>query len=223
LTLFSFISIILVPEMQAARYRGNPWVSAQRDKNMSKVPEKRILLGRERGYLSAATTQYRFIIFLLITLGVYTFLLKVFQKLAEIVQLSVFFPIALVTLLLFIGIVGTMYSHTFAGPLARIRRALDQVADGDTGISLRLRDSDDPLLKDLVSAITKLCECSRNHSAQIHEAASSLRTDIVKLQEKVHANADKGEVQALIDGLRRKQDVLDAALKSHGKVNKGQE
>jgi len=185
---------------------------------MPKIPEKRILLGKDRGYLSAAATQYRFIIFLLITLGVYTFLLKVFQKLAEIVQLSVFFPIALVTLLLFIGIVGTMYSHTFAGPLSRIRRALDQVADGDTSISLRLRDSDDPLLKDLVHTITVLCECSRNHSAQIHEAADSLRADIVMLQGKVRANADKGEVQALVDSLRRKQDLLETAIKPHVKA-----
>lgn len=185
---------------------------------MPKIPEKRILLGKDKGYLSAAATQYRFIIFLLITLGVYTFLLKVFQKLAEIVQLSVFFPIALITLLLFIGIVGTMYSHTFAGPLARIRRALDQVAEGDTSISLRLRDSDDPLLKDLVHTITVLCESSRNASAHLHEVSRGLRADIMLLHEKIHNNADKTEVQALVDSLRGKQDLLDKAIKPHLKA-----
>ena len=65
---------------------------------------KRHVLGRGKGHLSAAGPQYRFIIFLLIVLGAYTFLLKVFQKLAEIVQLPVFLPIALITLLFFIGV-----------------------------------------------------------------------------------------------------------------------
>jgi signal transduction histidine kinase len=180
---------------------------------MPKIPEKRILVGKERGYLSAAATQYRFIIFLLITLGVYTLLMKVFQKLAEIVQLSVFFPIALVTLLLFVGIVGTLYSHTFAGPLSRIRRALEQVAEGDTSISLRLRDSDDPLLKELVKTITALCENSRSTQGVARAASAVLRDDIAALQEKILGGADKAEVQRLLEGVKKKQEALENALR----------
>jgi len=186
---------------------------------MPNTPGKRILLGREKGYLSSAATQYRFIIFLLITLGIYTLLLKVFQKLAEIVQLAVFLPIALLTLLLFIGIVGTLYSHTFVGPLARIRRALDQLAEGDTGVSLRLRDSDDPLLKDLVSTITALCDHSRSTQGFTRIAAAALRDDIKALQEKVSGGADAAEVQKLIEGVRRKQEALEKALNACSKEN----
>ncbi len=110
---------------------------------------KRQLLGRGTGHMNAAGSQYRFIIFLIVVLGAYTFLLKVFQKLAEIVQLPVFLPIGLITILVFVGMAGTMYSHTFIGPMQRIRRIVEHLAEGDTNVCLRLRGSDDPVLKDL--------------------------------------------------------------------------
>ncbi|HEX9020019.1 MAG TPA: hypothetical protein VF903_02030, partial [Nitrospirota bacterium] len=146
---------------------------------------KRVFLGRGKGYLNAAGAQYRFIIFLFVVLGVYTLLLKVFQKLAEIVQLPVFLPVALVTLLFFIGIVGTLYSHKFIGPMVRIRRAIEHLAEGDTNVSLRVRDSDDPALKELVMAITRLCEHSRDTHALIRETAKDLSGAITALQETV--------------------------------------
>jgi hypothetical protein len=174
----------------------------------------RQLIGKGKGYLSEAGAQYRFIIFLIIVLAVYTFLLKVFQKLAEIVQLPVFLPVALITLLFFIGIVGSLYSHKFVGPIIRIRRALEHVAEGDTNVSLRLRESDDPTLKDLVKTITRLCECSRNAQALIHETTKDLFDEIALLQEKIGQGADKAELQIIIDSLRKKQDLLDKAVRS---------
>jgi methyl-accepting chemotaxis protein len=178
----------------------------------------RHLIGRGKGYLNEATSQYRFIVFLLIVLGVYTFLLKVFQKLAEIVQLPGFLPVALITLLFFIGIVGSLYSHKFVGPLRRIRAALEHIAQGDTNVSLRLRESDDPSLKNLVSTITSLCEHSRSSRAAVHEAIQDLFKDIDALGEKIHHGADKAEVQALIESMRRKRDLIDKAIKAHGKA-----
>jgi hypothetical protein len=173
----------------------------------------RHLLGKGKGYLSDAGAQYRFIIFLIIVLGVYTFLLKVFQKLAEIVQLPVFLPVALITLLFFIGIVGSLYSHRFVGPMVRIRKALDHLAEGDANISLRLRESDDPTLKDLVGSITRLCEHSRNSHSLIQETAKDLFDEIALLQEKIQQGADTAETQKIIDGLLRKKDLLDKAVK----------
>lgn len=185
------------------------------------MPEtgKRVLLGgRGKGYLSAPGSQYRFIIFLVIILGCYTFLLKVFQKLAEIVQLPVFLPIALITLLFFIGIVGTMYSHTFVGPMLRIRRALEHLAEGDTDISLRLRDSDDPMLRDLVKAITRLCDHSRSSHILVQETARDLFADIEALREKVRQGADKAEIQRHVEGMLARQDLLEKAIKAFGKT-----
>jgi hypothetical protein len=177
----------------------------------------RHVIGKGKGYLSAAGAQYRFIIFLLVVLGVYTFLLKVFQKLAEIVQLPVFLPVALITLLFFIGIAGSIYSHRFVGPMARIRRALDHLADGDTNVCLRLRESDDPTLKDLVTTITRLCEHSRDSHSLIEETAKYLFDEIERLREKIRQGADDAEIQNIVDGLLSKKDLLEKALKSNEK------
>jgi hypothetical protein len=175
---------------------------------------KRQLLGRGKGHLNAAGSQYRFIIFLLVVLGAYTFLLKVFQKLAEIVQLPVFLPIALITLLVFVGMVGTMYSHTFVGPMQRIRRILEHLAEGDTNVSLRLRDSDDPVLKDLGKAVSRLCDHSRNSHVLIREAAQDLFAALEALQEKIRQGADREEIQKLVEGLRTTRDLLEKAIKA---------
>ncbi len=179
---------------------------------------KRHVLGRGKGYLNAAGSQYRFIIFLLLVLGAYTFLLKVFQKLAEIVQLPVFLPIALITLLFFVGIAGTLYSHTFIGPMLRIRRVLEHLAKGDTNVTLRLRDSDDPMLKDLVKTVTQLCDHSRSSHALIQETARDLFAEIESLQEKVRQGAERADLQKHVEGMCTKQDLLENAIKSFGKM-----
>ena len=125
-----------------------------------------------------------------------------------------FLPVALITLLFFIGIVGSLYSHKFVGPLIRIRKALEHLGEGDTNVSLRLRESDDPTLKELVKTITHLCEFSRNRNALIHETAKDLFQEIALLEGKIHQGADKTELQIIIDSLRKKQDLLDTALSS---------
>ena len=183
---------------------------------MSKTA-KRTVLGHGKGYLNEAGPQARFIIFLIFLLVAYTLLLRVFQKLAEIVQLPVFLPISLISLLVFIGIVGTIYSHKFVGPMVRIRRAIEQLSEGDISISLRLRESDDPMLKDLVRAISRLCEHSRNTHTLIHDTAQDLFADITRLQEKIQQGEDKATIQKQLDSVRKKQELLDIAVKSYRK------
>ena len=175
-------------------------------------------MGKGRGYLSAAGPQYRFIIFLIFLLIAYTILLRVFQKLAEIVQLPVFLPVSLVTLLFFIGIVGILYSHTFVGPIVRIRRALDRLAEGDTSVTLRLRESDDPMLKELVESISRLCEHSHNSHVLFQDAANELSREIAALQDSVNRGADHAEIKKHLESLRKKQELLDKAIKGSGRV-----
>ncbi len=98
------------------------------------------------------------------------------------------------------------------------RAALERMADGETNVSLRLRDSDEPLLKDLVREITRVCEHSRNSHTHIHEAARELFKDIASLRENVRQGADNPEMQKLVDGLRKKQDLLEKAIKAYGKA-----
>jgi len=175
---------------------------------------KRYLMGRGKGYLHATASQFRFILFMVLLLISFTFLLRVFQKLAEIVQLPVFLPIALITLLIFIGIVGMLYSHTFVGPMIRIRRELGHLADGDMNISLRLRESDDPMLKDVVATINQLCEKRREARLLILAAASELFQELDRMQEHIRSNADAVAVRKQAEVLRVKQEQLDKVMKA---------
>lgn len=183
---------------------------------MSKIG-KRMFFGRGKGYLTAAGPQARFIIFLILLLVGYTLLLKVFQKLAQIVELPVFLPISLITLLIFIGIVGTLYSHKFVGPIVRIRRAIDQLAEGDTTVCLRLRETDDPILKDLVRAIGRLCEHTRVTHLVIQEAAGDVHRDIEQLSNMISRKAGDNELRGQLDIVKQQLDRLDKAIKSYRK------
>ncbi len=179
---------------------------------------KRLVVAKGKGYLSAAGPQARFIVFLIFILIAFTLLLRVFQKLAEILQFPLFLPIALVTMFIFIGIVGTVYSHKFLGPLFRIRQAIQLMAEGDMSINLRLRESDDPVLKDLVKEISSLCEHNRHNHTIIQETAAELFNAVQMLHEKIQRGADAAELRAQIEGVRKKQELLDKAIKSYRKA-----
>jgi uncharacterized membrane protein len=185
---------------------------------MSKTGKKYILGGRGKVYYHGGGPQIRFILFLILLLISYTVLLRVFQKLAEFVEFPLFIPISLVTLLLFIGIVGILYSHTFVGPIIRIRNALEQMAEGERNLHLRLRESDDPMLKDLVKTVSRLCANSRNSRVLVQEAAEDLFKDLAALQDSIHGGAEKAQVQKQLDGVREKQELLDKAIKAFSRA-----
>ncbi len=178
---------------------------------------KRMFGDRSRGYLHATGPQFRFILFLILLLISYTVLLRVFQKLAEIVQLPIFLPISLIALLIFIGIGGILYSHTFVGPIIRIRKTLEHMVEGDTASSLRRRDSADPMLKELVNMITLVCENNRTSHSLIRHASQELFSEINALQNSIHRGVDKVEIQKHFDEIHKKQEILEQAMKAFGK------
>jgi hypothetical protein len=179
---------------------------------------KRIILGSGKGYISAAGPQYRFIVFLIFILVVYTLLLRVFLKLAELLRLPIFLPISLITLLIFIGIIGTLYSHKFVGPVVRIRRALDQMAKGEDALCLRLRESDDPMLKDIVASISHLCEHTRNEHILVQEQARDLFSAVQALRDEAGKSGACGEqLEKHFTGLLKKQELLEQTIKSFHK------
>jgi hypothetical protein len=102
--------------------------------------------------------------------------------------------------------------------MLRIRRAIENLADGDTSICLRLRESDDPMLQDLVKAISRLCEHSRNTHILIEDTASDLFKGIQALQEKIRQGAESDEIQKQLEDVRNKQELLDTAIKSYRKM-----
>ncbi|HAK59203.1 MAG TPA: hypothetical protein DCO77_02310 [Nitrospiraceae bacterium] len=176
---------------------------------------KRLLIAKGKGYLSAAGPQARFIRFFILVLIAYTLLLLVFQKLADILNLPLFLPISLVALLVFIGVVGTLYSHRFLGPIFRIRSAIDKMCTGDLSINLRLRENDDPTLRDLANAVSLLCEKNRNNHTLIQDAVTDLFNDLQGLNEKIAQGADKAALRSHAENVLKKRDALEKALKAH--------
>ncbi|MDA8100497.1 MAG: hypothetical protein M0042_12845 [Nitrospiraceae bacterium] len=174
---------------------------------------KRHYFGRGKSSRSTGP-QMRFIVFLILVLAGYTLLIRVFQKLALIVELPAFLPIALVTLLLFIGVAGFLYSHTFIGPLHRIRHTLEQLAEGNCSVTLRLREHDDPLLKEIVQTIIRLCENTRSTNRTVLETARDLLRDLASLRDRVDRGASKTELKPLLDQIDRKRADLEKALTS---------
>ena len=177
---------------------------------------KREQFTRGKGILSATGPQSRFILFLIFLLVLYTLLLRIFQKLAAIVELPVFLPIALVTLLAFIGIAGTLYSHRFVGPMARIRKTLEQIAAGDYSVTLRLRDADDPMLQDLVTTIVDLCERTRQSHRLVQDSARELSGDLTALRENIRKGVPAGDLIKQAEAIQKKQSALDEAVQSLG-------
>ncbi len=179
---------------------------------------KRTILGRGKGYISTSGPQYRFIVFLIFILVAYTLLLRVYQKLAEILQLPIFLPISLITLLIFIGIIGALYSHKFVGPVARIRGALDQMAEGENDVCLRLRESDDPMLKDIVTSITRLSERARNEHILIQDQTRGLSSAVqALLTEARNCGACGNQLEKQFAVLGEKQEQLEQTVKSFHK------
>jgi len=173
---------------------------------------KRHYLSKGMGYLNAAGAQARFIVFLFGVLIAYTFILLIFRKMAEILQFSLFFPIALTVLGLFIGIVGALYSHTFVGPLARIRKAVDLMAGGDTSVSLRLRDADDPVLKELVASLTHLSDHTRSSHTLLQDSAQELSRALEELYRALPTG--EGSCRSQIENVRKQKELLERALQT---------
>jgi gas vesicle protein len=85
-------------------------------------------------------------------------------------------------------------------------------------ISLRLRESDDPVLKELVTAITQLCENSRNSQALLRDTSRELSEDIAGLQDKFNKGASHADIQRQLDAVRKKHELLEKTIKSCGKT-----
>ncbi len=91
------------------------------------------------------------------------------------------------------------------------------MAEGETIISLRLRDSDDPMLKDLVEVISLVCEKSRTSQLLIRDTSRDLISEITALEHSINRGADKAELQKHFDEIQKKEELLEQAIKTFGK------
>jgi len=184
-----------------------------RDALMVKTTRKEIV-PRHKGLLHPSAPQARFILFLIFVLVAYTFLLRIFQKVAAIVDLPVFLPISLFALLVFIGLAGTVYSHRFVGPMVRIRSTLERLAAGDCHVTLRLRESDDPMMKEIAQTVGRICLHGQHAHQAVQVASEDLLRALDELDGRVRAGAGAEELKQQLEALREKKAALERAVKS---------
>jgi hypothetical protein len=100
--------------------------------------------------------------------------------------------------------------------VVRIRKVLDQIVGGDYAVTLRLREADDPMMKDLAKTIGRLCEKSRHSCENLQFAAQDIFRDLTSLEEQVRAGATAADLQKTVESLREKKAALERAVKSMG-------
>lgn len=86
----------------------------------------------------------------------YTILLNVFSQLSRSISFSMFFPIVISAIIIFIGLASIFYSHKIAGPLYRLRSVSEKLAAGDLSIRLKFRKGDDPILHEVADHLNKM-------------------------------------------------------------------
>jgi methyl-accepting chemotaxis protein len=180
---------------------------------MYKTTRKEIV-PRSKGMFHPSGPQARFILFLIFVLVAYTFLLRIFQKIAAIVDLPVFLPISLLALLVFIGLAGTIYSHRFVGPMVRIRSTLERIAAGECHVTLRLRESDDPMMKEMAETVGRICLHGQQTQQALQIASEDLLRALDELDGRLHAVAGAEELRQQLEALREKKAALGRAVKS---------
>jgi hypothetical protein len=89
---------------------------------------------------------------------------------------------------------------------------------GDLAINLKLRESDEPLLKDLAGSIDLLCEQGRKAHTVIQDAAAVLFNEMQTLSEKIERGAGAAELKGQAENVRKKQELLDRAIRSYRKA-----
>jgi hypothetical protein len=100
--------------------------------------------------------------------------------------------------------------------MVRIRKTLEHVANGDCSVTLRLRDADDPMLKELAKTVGHLCERGRLSHQAVQKAADDLFNDLTVLQEHVRKGAPAGVMLEQMEAIGKKKAVLEKAVKSLG-------
>jgi methyl-accepting chemotaxis protein len=108
-----------------------------------------------------------------------------------------------VSVLLGLGIfllISLFYSHRVAGPVVKIVAALKEIAQGNLGVHVRLRETD--YLKEVASGVNELCGAWRRSLDEIEEALEPLKlhtepVDAATLQRQIAA------VQDVINGFDR--------------------
>jgi len=123
--------------------------------------------------------------------------------------------LALIRNLLFasplIFILGLLFSHRIAGPVYRIEKSVYEIANGNLGMRIKLRQGDE--LWDLANMINNMTEKLDKGIALNKESVSAIQKDLDEIKKAISCQPfDLKRVDASVNGLQSKIKDLDSSL-----------
>jgi methyl-accepting chemotaxis protein len=114
--------------------------------------------------------------------------------------------------ILFFGAASIFVSHKIAGPLFRLKKSLDMIAEGNLDVVIKLRKWDD--LKDLAEHINILTGELRTFVITLRNDYSLLSEYIVDLEHEIEAKIlDEEAGRELIRKVQESRKNIETALK----------
>lgn len=171
---------------------------------------------RRRNFLVDTQIQGRFVLFLIFFLIGYNILTKLLQKLATQMDFTIFVPIYLLVMALYIGLIGIFYSHKLAGPLYKINQILGEIARGDLFFNIYCRKENDQVIKDISSSINTTIDDFRDSIRGIESAIAALGRETEGLKDKIWCRRHElPEIMQHVDTLREKEKELQELIKNY--------
>ncbi len=156
-----------------------------------------------RSYFINRVLQGRVILFVIGILIGYTILLNFFSQLSRSVSLSVFFPIVVVIITIFIGLSSIFYSHKIAGPLYRLKNLSTKLAEGDLSTRLKFRKGDDQIFHEVANHFNQMLDDIQKREDKLADSFMELSKGINKLIEEAgNRSLSKEEMLARLMSLK---------------------
>jgi len=110
-----------------------------------------------------------------------------------------------------IFILGLLFSHKIAGPVYRIEKTLGDIAKGNLGLKIRLRDGDE--LVDLADMINNLVENFNKTIISDKDMAIKIEKDLEEIKRLASGQpCDCAKIESLINALQQRSKELSSSF-----------
>ncbi len=115
---------------------------------------------------------------------------------------SVFFAMALIG-----GLVFMFLTHRIAGAIFNIKRNLNNLANGDLTVRIKLRSTDHA--REIADGINRIFESLRNKISDAKKTATDIEKEAEGLSSDINDNAIKLKLKSVVDKAKNLQNKLD--------------
>lgn len=108
-------------------------------------------------------------------------------------------------------ILALLFSHRIAGPVYRIEKTLDEIAKGNLGLKIRLREGDE--LVDLAYMINSMTERFNNTIVSDRDILIKIEKDLEAIRKLSSSQpCDCSKIESLINSIQEKSKELSASF-----------